>query len=89
MAAMSEAEASATRRVFEPETGRTRLVKANGEIVEEIVSREAQVAIRRRASTTRALPQQQPSSAAPVAAARATWTGREKFPSQHPWHGMK
>mgnify|MGYP004122540773 CR=1 FL=1 len=40
------------RRVFEPETGRTRLVKANGEIVEEIVSREAQLAIRRRASTT-------------------------------------
>ena len=80
----SEAEAAAavTRRVFEPDTGRTRLVKASGEIVEEIVSKQRQHAIRHRASTT-------PSAAAATARTVQQYTGREKFPSQHPWFGMK
>lgn len=79
----SEAEAAAavTRRVFEPDTGRTRLVKASGEIVEEIVSKQRQHAIRHRASMT--------PSAAAAAHTVQQYTGREKFPSQHPWFGMK
>jgi glutamate synthase domain-containing protein 2 len=94
--AEAEAAAAVTRRVFEPETGRTRLVKASGEIVEEIVSKRRQSEIRHRASTT---------PAAAAAAARTLsgsdggsggapqtvrqYTGRDKFPTQHPWFGMK
>ena len=77
----AEAAAAVTRRVFEPETGRTRLVKASGEIVEEIVSKHRQQAIRHRASTT-------PSGACATRTVHQ-YTGREKFPSQHPWFGMK
>lgn len=86
---MSQEEAAAaaavTRRVFEPETGRTRLMKASGEIVEEMVSKRRQNEIRHHAST-------RPSAAGDT---RRTprmvqqYTGRDKFPSQHPWFGMK
>ena len=79
--AEAEAAAAVTRRVFEPETGRTRLVKASGEIVEEIVSQRRQQAIRYRASTT--------PSAAGATRTVQQYTGREKFPSEHPWYGMK
>jgi len=36
--------------VFDPDTGRTRLVKGSGEIIEKIVSRDQQNAIRKMAS---------------------------------------
>ena len=40
-----ERQQSVVRRVFDPDTGRHRLVKGDGEIIEEIVSREQQKAI--------------------------------------------
>ena len=40
-----ERQQSVVRRVFDPDTGRHRLVKGDGEIIEEIVSRERQKAI--------------------------------------------
>ena len=41
---------AAVREVFEPETGRMRLVRGDGEIIERIVSRQEQEDIRRHAS---------------------------------------
>ncbi|KAI9553068.1 hypothetical protein GHT06_020959 [Daphnia sinensis] len=38
------------RRVVDPETGRTRLIRGSGEVVEEIVSRERHQAINRKAT---------------------------------------
>ena len=126
------AEASQTHRIFERETGRTRLVKGSGEIVEEIVSKSKQVralclsfppqppylalppqpcatawavwlanptvlfkkravllsecnpqeSIRKRASMTRGgVPR--------LGAGADGYTGKDKFPTQHPWFGMK
>ena len=40
-----ERQQSVVRRVYDPDTGRHRLVKGDGEIIEEIVSRERQKAI--------------------------------------------
>lgn len=76
------AEASQTHRIFERETGRTRLVKGSGEIVEEIVSKSKQESIRKRASMTRGgVPR--------LGAGADGYTGKDKFPTQHPWFGMK
>eukprot|EP00873_Tetraselmis_striata_P002162 jgi/Tetstr1/422426/TSEL_013264.t1 len=74
-------DAERVRKVYEPETGRVRLVKGSGEIVEQIVSREEQEAIRKRATMT--------STSASGLTQRDKWTGREQFPSQHPWFGYK
>ena len=71
-----------------------RLVKESGEVVEESVSRDEQ----RRLMATKAthVPSIGPSGppravkgppAAPTAS--GSFTGREKFPSQHPWFGYK
>ena len=75
----AEAAASTVRKVYEPETGRTRLVKGNGEIVEAIISREEQQRIRHRASRMPA--------AAAASAATQQYTGKTKFPSEHPLFG--
>mmetsp|Transcript_62145 Transcript_62145/g.110764 ORF Transcript_62145/g.110764 Transcript_62145/m.110764 type:complete len:189 (-) Transcript_62145:1243-1809(-) len=72
----AEREANRTSRVYEPETGRWRLMKANGEIVEEIVSKERHAAIQKSASLH-------------VPTSVQNYTGRDKFPSQHPWFGYK
>ncbi|PIK46678.1 putative ADP-ribosylation factor-like protein 6-interacting protein 4 isoform X2 [Apostichopus japonicus] len=45
-----EKEQSVTRRVFDQDTGRTRLVKGSGEIIEEIVSRDRHKAINKQAT---------------------------------------
>ncbi|KAG2172788.1 hypothetical protein INT43_000135 [Umbelopsis isabellina] len=45
-------EQSVVRKVVDPETGRTRLVKGSGEIIEEVVSKEKQREINRMATLT-------------------------------------
>lgn len=45
-----EARQSVIRKVVDPETGRTRLVRGEGEIIEEIVSREKHKDINRQAT---------------------------------------
>lgn len=45
-----EARQSIIRRVVDPETGRTRLVRGEGEIIEEIVSREKHKDINKQAT---------------------------------------
>ncbi|XP_019130802.1 ADP-ribosylation factor-like protein 6-interacting protein 4, partial [Larimichthys crocea] len=45
-----EARQSVIRRVVDPETGRTRLVRGEGEIIEEIVSREKHKDINKQAT---------------------------------------
>ena len=45
-----EAQQSVVRRVYDEETGRTRLIKGDGEILEEIVSRKQHLAINKRAT---------------------------------------
>ena len=40
-----ERQQSVVRRVYDPDTGRHRLIKGDGEIIEEIVSRERQKVI--------------------------------------------
>ncbi|XP_055343535.1 ADP-ribosylation factor-like protein 6-interacting protein 4 [Paramacrobiotus metropolitanus] len=47
-----DAQQSVIRRVYDPDTGRQRLVRGTGEIVEEIVSRQRHLAINK--SATRA-----------------------------------
>lgn len=46
-----EARQSVIRRVLDPETGRTRLVRGEGEIIEEIVSRERHIDINKQATS--------------------------------------
>ena len=45
-----EARQSILRRVVDPETGRTRLIKGDGEIIEECVSRDRHKEINRQAT---------------------------------------
>jgi len=45
-----EARQSVVRRVYDEETGRTRLVKGDGEILEEIVSRQRHQEINKQAT---------------------------------------
>lgn len=45
-----ETQQSVVRRVFDSDTGRMRLVKGDGEIIEEIVSKERQKAINKQAT---------------------------------------
>lgn len=45
-----EKEQSVVKRVYDPDTGRHRLVKGSGEIIEEIVSRERQKQINKHAT---------------------------------------
>eukprot|EP00965_Chrysotila_dentata_P061734 2044898-Pleurochrysis_carterae.AAC.3 len=81
------AEAEAMQRIsrqFDPSLGVYRRVRASGEIVEHSVSRAEQEQLMR--SKARMVPQRGP---APMPIAAQNFTGREKFPSQHPWHGYK
>ena len=45
-----QARQSIVREVYDPETGRTRLVRGDGEIIERIVSRDEHAAINRQAT---------------------------------------
>lgn len=45
-----DARQSIIRRVFDPETGRNRLIKGDGEILEECVSRDRHMQINRQAT---------------------------------------
>ncbi|CAH1232295.1 ARL6IP4 [Branchiostoma lanceolatum] len=45
-----EKQQSVVRRVFDPDTGRNRLVKGDGEIIEEIVSKERHKQINQQAT---------------------------------------
>ena len=77
----AEAERAAmqeTRRVFDPHLGVERLVRLSGEVVEESVSRGEQ---QRRASIKAR------HVAHSAASAPESYTGRDKFPSQHKWFG--
>lgn len=47
-----EKRQSVIRRVVDPETGRTRLIKGDGEILEEIVSRDRHLDINKLATKT-------------------------------------
>ena len=74
------AEAAAmqrVQRVYDPSLGVERCVRLNGEVVEESVSRGEQ---QRRAHL----------KARHISTASGeSYTGRERFPSQHPWFGYK
>jgi hypothetical protein len=82
-----------TRRVYDPQLGVERLVRLSGEILEEGVSSQEA----RQIAHAKARHVQGPARAAappmqPHGHSRAppeTYTGRSKFPSQHPWHGYK
>jgi hypothetical protein len=69
-------------RVFDASLGVHRSVRGSGEVVEESVSRGEQQALMR--AKARAVP-----TVGPAAHPPETYTGRDKFPSQHPWHGYK
>ncbi|KAK9820177.1 hypothetical protein WJX72_007121 [[Myrmecia] bisecta] len=80
---IAEREANRVKEVWDPETHRMRLVR-DGEIVEQMESREEQEARRHAAS------QAPTGSGAPgVATNQQKWLGRDRFPSQHPWFGYK
>lgn len=46
-----EKQQSVVRRVYDPETGRNRLVKGDGEIIEEIVSKDRHKEINKQSTT--------------------------------------
>ena len=71
------AELQRVQRVYDPSLGVERLVRLSGEVVEESISQREQ---QRRAHA----------KARHVGTATASsYTGREHFPSQHPWFGYK
>ncbi|XP_075264723.1 ADP-ribosylation factor-like protein 6-interacting protein 4 [Convolutriloba macropyga] len=74
-------EKERVREVYEPETGRVRLVKGDGEVVEKIVSREEQERIRKTATMTSTSAQRR------RCCKRENGPAKSKFPSQHPWFG--
>ena len=67
--------------VFDPSLGVERQVRASGEVVEQCVSRSAAAQLQH--DKARVV---QPVVTGPQ---RETYTGRTKFPSQHPWFGYK
>jgi len=69
------------QRVWDPSLGVYRSVRLSGEVVEESVSRGEQQ--RLMAAKARHVGPVGPPTAA------QSFTGREKFPSQHPWFGYK
>jgi len=95
MGAQRPEEAEAARlagqrilKVWDPSLGVERSVRANGEIVEQCVSRAAAQQLQQdkaRHVPTVSGPPAQPPGPEPG----ETYTGRTKFPSQHPWFGYK
>ena len=80
--AAAEAErAQRIHRVWDASLGCYRSVRESGEVVEQSVSRTQQQAMMR--AKARVVPQ------GPAAHQPATYTGKDKFPSQHPWFGFK
>ena len=69
------------QRVWDPSLGVYRSVRLSGEVVEDSVSRGEQQ--RLMAAKARHVGPVGPPTAA------QSFTGREKFPSQHPWFGYK
>ena len=67
--------------VFDPSLGVERQVRASGEVVEQCISRSAAAQLQH--DKARVV---QPVLSGPQ---RETFTGRTKFPSQHPWFGHK
>uniref|UniRef100_A0A7S0RCW2 ADP-ribosylation factor-like protein 6-interacting protein 4 n=1 Tax=Pyramimonas obovata TaxID=1411642 RepID=A0A7S0RCW2_9CHLO len=66
--------AARIERVWDPELGRMRAVRGDGQIVEECVSQQEQRRIM---------------SASANHVSVRQYTGKDKFPSQHPWFGYK
>ena len=74
-------------RVYDESLGVTRLVRESGEVLESCVSLQEQ----RRLMAAKAMhvqPVSQARALGPPTAAES-YTGRDKFPSQHPWFGFK
>ena len=68
--------------VFDPSLGVERQVRASGEVVEQCVSRSAAAQLQHdKARVVQPVVTPGPQ--------RETYTGRTKFPSQHPWFGYK
>jgi hypothetical protein len=61
------------REVFDEGSGRVRLIRGEGEVIEQIVSKQRQAELRN-ISTSWVAP---------------NYTGKEKWPSQHPLTGYK
>ena len=74
-----------THRVYDPSLGVERLVRLSGEVVEESISRSEQ----QLRAHTKARHVAGPSRDPGPGGGGASYTGRDKFPSQHPWHGYK
>ena len=81
-------------RVYDESLGAYRLVRESGEVLEECVSQAEQ----RRLMAAKAMhvPRVVQGPAMPSgphagsdSVGSHTYTGRDKFPSQHPWHGYK
>ena len=79
----------AVRRVFDPTLGVERLVKLSGEVVEESISCEQQRNLLHAKARHVAVSAPTAPLTQAAAAGSSTYTGRDKFPSQHPWYGMK
>jgi hypothetical protein len=69
-------------RVYDPGLGVYRCVRLSGEVVEESVSKTE----RRHLAHVKA---RHVGAAAGSGEEAHSYTGRDKFPSQHPWHGYK
>lgn len=83
--AAQKAALQQVQRVYDPNLGVERLVRLSGEIVEESVSRKEQQ--RRAHAKARHVAVLGP--ARDPGPGSSSYTGRDKFPSQHPWHGYK
>ena len=86
-AAVAQEAAQRVTRVFDPSLGVWRMVRSGGEVLESCVSRQEQ----RQLMAAKARTVQPSVSAAPSVGPQGpeSYTGRDKFPSQHPWFGDK
>lgn len=83
-AAVAQEAAQRVTRVFDPILGVWRMVRSGGEVLESCVSRQEQRQLM--AAKARTV---QPSVSAAPSVGQESYTGRDKFPSQHPWFGYK
>ena len=82
-AAVEAERAQRIHSVFDPSLGVYRSVRESGEVVEQCVSRaEQQRMMQAKARVVQGV-------TAPPSQGSTTYTGRDKFPSQHPWFGFK
>ena len=73
------------QRVYDPALGVERLVRLSGEVVEESISRSQQ----KRQAHVKARHVAVMGPSRDPGPGSTSYTGRDKFPSQHPWHGYK